>query len=644
MATDAEAIFNEAVSALGRGEKSRARDLLTRLIKQNDNDAEYWLWMSAAVESTRERAYCLKEVLRIDPTNSGARRGLILIGAMEADESLALPFKDQKRDWQANQKSFSGVDLVLMSGVWRPFAWGGGLLVVLALIAGAVWFFIRPKPAEEIPYYFIPSKTAEIIITYAPGNYPTLPPLMAPTPLSSFLLVTYTPTPLVVDTPHPKTETYRSAMSAYQKSDWEAVIEKMNDLLSEEPDAYDAHYYIGEAYRHMGETNQALLAYGRALTADAQFAPAYLGRARTRLSQSVGSWSLAREDLMQAIKIDNNLAEAHLELAALDIRRGEPELALESLDQVAEGEQVSPLLYLNYAKAYLTLGEIDKAVENARLANRLDETMLEAYRVLGEAYLASGNKYEALVALRIYTVYEKEDDQVWAWQGTSYADYGDMDAAMAAFERAFEIDKNSYDAYYQRGQVYFNEEKYELALKDYVSALNTNSASFEANMKAGRALMALEEAGRASAYFDQAQGLAQTEVQKAELHFWRAQAMEVVDQPMAAARDWHALLDLPSGAAPEEWLELAAARIKALATLTPTISTQTPSDTLMPTLTASITTTRKPTLTLTLTPTRRATFTRTPTPTVVPTKTGTPTPGPSQTPTKTPVPFILILP
>jgi len=515
---------------------------------------------------------------------------------------------------------------------------------LLMLISGAVWFITHSKPAEEIPYYFIPSRTAEIIITYAPGNYPTLPPLMEATPLVNFLLATYTPTPLVVDTPHPRTETYRSAMFAYQKGDWEAVIEKMNELLSEEPEAYDAHYYIGEAYRNMGETSQALTAYGRALAANAQFAPAYLGRARARLGQSSGSWPTAREDLVRAITIDENLAQAHLELAALDIRRGEPELALESLDQAAEQAHASPLLYLNYAKAYLVLGENEKAVENARQANQLDETMLETYRVLGEAYLVNGNKYQALIALRIFTVYESEDEQAWAWLGASYADYGDMDAALGSFDRAFEIDKNSFAAYYQRGQVYFTQEAYEPALKDFISALNTDSSSYEANMAAGKTLMALEEAGRASIYFDRAKGAARNDLQKADLYFWRAQAMEAIGEPAQAARDWHTLLDLPAGAAPEEWLAMAAARIKALATPTPTIATQTPKDTLMPTLTASITTTRKPTLTVTLTPTRRATLTLTSTATAVPTKTSTPTPGPSQTPTKTPVPFILILP
>ena len=650
MAIDAEAIFKEAVSALGKGEKSRARDLFTRLIKQDGDNAEYWLWMSAAVETTRERVYCLKEVLRVDPENSAARRGLILLGALEPDDSLAIPFKDQKRDWQANLKSFSEIDLIFMSGVWRPFAMGGAVLVILALISAIIWFISRPKPAEEIPYYYIPSRTPEVIITYAPGNYPTLPPLMEPTPLANFLLTTYTPTPLVVDTPHPRTETYRGAMFAYQKGDWEGVIEKMSELLGEEPDAYDAHYYIGEAYRNLGETNLALQAYGKVLLANEQFAPAYLGRARARLSQSAGSWPAAREDLVRAITIDSNLAQAQMELAALDIRRGEAEMALDSLDKAAEWMQTSPLLYLNYAKAYLALGESEKAIENARQAKQLDETMLEAYRVLGEAYFANGNMYQALVALRIYTVYETEDDQAWAWQGASYADYGDMDAALEAFDRAFEIDINSFDAYYQRGQVYFNQEEFELARKDFISALNTDSASYEANMGAGKALMALEEPGRASTYFDRAKSPAKTDAQKAELYYWRAQSMEAINEPAAAARDWHTLVDLPSGAAPEEWLEMAEARIKALATLTPTVSTRTPIDTLMPTLTVSITTTRKPTLTVTLTSTLRATSTptaipsNTPSSTMAPTTTSTPTPGPSQTPTMTPVPFILILP
>jgi Tfp pilus assembly protein PilF len=50
-----DVMFHEAMTAIRQGERSRARDLLTRLIKIDRNQAKYWLWMSTVVETGKER-------------------------------------------------------------------------------------------------------------------------------------------------------------------------------------------------------------------------------------------------------------------------------------------------------------------------------------------------------------------------------------------------------------------------------------------------------------------------------------------------------------------------------------------------------------------------------------------------------------
>ena len=60
-------ILREAVEALRLGDRIRARDLLTRMLKADQNNASYWVWLSAAVDTQKERLYCLQSALRIDP-------------------------------------------------------------------------------------------------------------------------------------------------------------------------------------------------------------------------------------------------------------------------------------------------------------------------------------------------------------------------------------------------------------------------------------------------------------------------------------------------------------------------------------------------------------------------------------------------
>ena len=75
---DNDAVFQEAVEALRVGNKSRARELLTGLLKTDQNNATYWVWMSATVDTIKERIYCLQTAFKLDPQNAAAKRGLIL--------------------------------------------------------------------------------------------------------------------------------------------------------------------------------------------------------------------------------------------------------------------------------------------------------------------------------------------------------------------------------------------------------------------------------------------------------------------------------------------------------------------------------------------------------------------------------------
>ena len=72
--------FTLAKFAIEQGDRFQARDLLASLLKDDPDNIEYWLLMSTVVESQKERVYCLKKVLTLDPINPDARLGMILFG------------------------------------------------------------------------------------------------------------------------------------------------------------------------------------------------------------------------------------------------------------------------------------------------------------------------------------------------------------------------------------------------------------------------------------------------------------------------------------------------------------------------------------------------------------------------------------
>ncbi len=80
-------MLTEAIAAIRVGDRHRARDLLSRLLRTDSANAEYWIWMSAVVDTPQERSYCLESALRLDPTNRAATRGMVILGKREATEA-----------------------------------------------------------------------------------------------------------------------------------------------------------------------------------------------------------------------------------------------------------------------------------------------------------------------------------------------------------------------------------------------------------------------------------------------------------------------------------------------------------------------------------------------------------------------------
>src|SRR5512142_2276167 len=144
-----EKMLSEARAALEIGDKSHARDLLTRLIKSKKNEPRVWLLMSAAVETNKERIFCLTEALRLDPQNQQARRGLTALGALPYEEGLGAPLAAQKRNWEA---AFFGGEASETRAASRAFLQLGGVaLAVVIFIVVIVWLISSRPPAPSSP-------------------------------------------------------------------------------------------------------------------------------------------------------------------------------------------------------------------------------------------------------------------------------------------------------------------------------------------------------------------------------------------------------------------------------------------------------------------------------------------------------------
>ena len=593
-------MLREAMDALRQGDRARARDLLTRLLKTDQKNPTYWVWLSAVVDTQKERLYCLQMAIQADPQNTAAKRGLILLGALPPDDSV-LPFPvNRTRLWE--EKLTIPVEPKdgkrgRASPVVRLFIIMAFAVVVLGVfIGGSLLFSNRAALLLLRTSTRRPTVTLTFTPTVTPLFRTSTPTFLGPTPLSFFLAKTYTPTPLYVVTQHPILT--RASVDAGLRSlalgNFETARVLFKDVLKSEPNAVDVYYYIGESYRMQGNFRSAREAYQEAIQLDSTFAPAFLGRARANLGLDTNADII--NDLNEAIIQDPNFAEAYIVRGATLVESN-PSAAKKDLMTALEIIPESALAYLYLANAQLNLGEIDAALKSATHANELDMTLVPVYVTLARAYIATGKTAQAVSVLQTYTVFMPEDTSADLQLGTAYNAAGEYEAAVEVLNKALDANRRNAEAYFQRGTAYLNLDNPNLAEADFKAAVTYDPLDFDFHLGLARAYFLQDKPGNAYIQAEQkALPLAKSDDSKAQVYYWEALFLEASGDPtsdVGARNCWLKLIALPANEMPEAWRTEAYQHLK----VTPTFLSS-----LTPTTTPTKTPTKQPTKTSTAIP------------------------------------------
>jgi tetratricopeptide (TPR) repeat protein len=562
----AERQLSEAKSAIHHGDLQRARVLLTSLVKTDRDNPEVWLWLSAVVDSHKERKACLEQALKYDPHMEIAQRALASLGDETYRKKFRVPFAQQRQDWESALAvpKYNHLQQLMMTGVWRPVVMVLGVLMVVGLLALAGWgissWLNRPTYSLGELRTSTPSPTA----TARPHEYLffNLDDLTAQTPLADLIAKTTTPMPTM--TPYvalsfSQYEYNRSAMYAYARQDWESMERNLLSLVEEEPQAHDVHYYLGVAYLNQGKFEEAQQSFEQSLTIEEDYAPAYWGLAQVILmSNDEERYPLAEEHLLAAYALDRNMPDVSLALADFYVRQEAYETALPYLAQAEKLLPADNRVMLTYMQLYEQLGQPEKELEYALKAQQADGTRVETYRRMGELFMQLGQYSQALEPLRIYLTYEpKADALYWAWLGFCYGEVDFVEEAETAFAQAFDIAPEDDTITYWLARFHYSQENYEEALVYFREILRKESRSYDYNLWTGLTHTAMRECSRALHYYSQALANGQTVRDTAIVHYNRGRCYHLLGYDILAERDMEALLALPYDLLQGEWVEYA---------------------------------------------------------------------------------------
>ena len=602
-------MLREAIDALRQGDRARARDLLTRLLKTDQKNPTYWVWLSTAVDTQKERLYCLQTALQADPDNVAAKRGLRIYGALPPDESVP-PFPiNRPRLWE--EKLIIPQEPKEKKRAWatplfRRFIILGIAVVVLGVIYLG-WSILSPSNAAQPPYHtptHHPTFTISLTSTVTPLYRTFTPTFLGPTPLWMFLDSTYTPTPLYVITVHPVTSqsAFEAGLRFLAVKDYTNAMVLFQQAITLEPDAPDLYYYVGEIYRAQGDYRKARDAYQEAINRDPGFAPAFLGRARANLG--LNPKLDVTVDLDEAIHLDPNYAEAYIARGVFLVG-SDPASAETDLERAIELSPNSAPAYLYLANAQLALGEFDAALSSALHANQLDLTLIPDYLTMARAYAATGQTAQSVSVLQTYTIYAPDDTSAYLQLGIAYNAAGQYEAAVEILTRAINADRRNAEAYFQRGSAYLNLEKSQLAEDDFKLALAYDPVDFDSFIGLARAYDQQGLPGNAYIQiYQNASPLAKTDVTKAQVYYWEAHFLEEMGDTLSlqgAKNAWNQLIALPPEAMPAAWRTEAYQHLNITPTFTPTLYV-TQTSTASRTITATETQKQTPAATTTPTP------------------------------------------
>ncbi|MCJ7567261.1 MAG: tetratricopeptide repeat protein [Anaerolineales bacterium] len=524
MAADTSKTLTEAIAAVRLGDRRHARELLSRLLHADSQNAEYWVWMSAVVDSPRERVYCLESALKIDPTNRAAMRGLVLFGARSpspSDLSHALklpqreitpkeitPTAEEKQIVQSTQRKPAAspfkpkrrrsfiqlIGIVLFSGI--AIAAVAGVASMLAPMFGPRFLGMAstlppPSPtATDTPSSGTPTATpipaaTRIVRTPISTDF-------VATPLALLVSATSTPTPIAGFTPHPGNESYTFGVQAIKDGDYEHAIFLLDQALNIDPNFPEALYFKAEAQRLSGKIGEAIKSYDETLKLDWNYAAPYLGRGRALLERND---EIAEQDLNRAIEYDPLFVQAYEELGAFYERKTYWQRMETTMEQALSIGARSPQLLIYLSNAELILNQYQKALVYALEGSADDPTLLEGYLAVGRAYVAQGihtldNSYypQAIWPLQTYVAYTSDDSLGWAALGRALLGAGQHEEALQALDIAIEINNRNGPAYLARGILYTERGEYETAIEDLNAARRFSPETFDLWIASGRAL------------------------------------------------------------------------------------------------------------------------------------------------------------
>lgn len=178
----------------------------------------------------------------------------------------------------------------------------------------------------------------------------------------------------------------------------------------------------------------------------------------------------AVNDMEVAIKLKPDVVDYHLELANLELNRGESRIAKELLDRAHDRFPENIEVMVRLANIYMAIGQYKEARTKLILASRIEPRNPNLYMLSSIIFTEIGDDARAIEELQKAVMYEPEFYDGHVMLGVINARLGKA-IAIDHYENAIRLQPDNPEPLYNLGMYYQENEMYDKALEVYQKGL-----------------------------------------------------------------------------------------------------------------------------------------------------------------------------
>ncbi len=241
-------------------------------------------------------------------------------------------------------------------------------------------------------------------------------------------------------------------------------------LLGQFPNSINLYNIMGAANQSLGNLEEAIEAYKKAISLKPDYAEAYNNMGVTLNEQS--KLDEALEAYKRAISLKPDYAEAYNNMGNTLQRKGKLDDALEAYNKAITLTPHHAKAYYNMGLCLRDQGKLEEAIEAYNTALSINPDYAEAYSNIGVSLRDQGKLEEAIEAYNKALSINPDFAEAYSNMGNVLTEQGKLDEALRFYTKALKIKPDYADAYYNTGGILRQQGKLEEAVQAYTKAVS----------------------------------------------------------------------------------------------------------------------------------------------------------------------------